>query len=323
MLTALDIVVFPSLWEGTPLTAFEALAAGKPIVATDADGLLDILTDRQDALVVPKRDAGALARAVDELIETPGARRARWRSEAQRTGAQYDIAMFVQKDGAAVRDPARDVARDRPRRRPAGGSRVPDGEGMTSHRRPCRLGDLALAPRPRRRRADAWARCSLAWALTVDFPSVTGGFFGDASTYYSLAHSLAEDFDFEYRREDLVRVWREFPSGPEGIFLKRGRDVQGVQLHGVRSRSFRLTVPPTGTPSRLYYAKSFIYPLFAAPFVWLFGTNGFLVLARAADDAVLRVRLRVSGRAQRADSGAAVCRACFCSCRSRRSTWCG
>ena len=63
VLAALDIVVFPSLWEGTPLTAFEALAAGKPIVATDADGLLDILTDRHDALVVPKRDAGGAARA--------------------------------------------------------------------------------------------------------------------------------------------------------------------------------------------------------------------------------------------------------------------
>ena len=53
-LSALDIVVFPSLWEGTPLTVFEALAMGKPIVATDADGLLDVLTDRKDALVVPK-----------------------------------------------------------------------------------------------------------------------------------------------------------------------------------------------------------------------------------------------------------------------------
>ena len=38
----------------------------------------------------------------------------------------------------------------------------------------------------------------LAWSLTVDFPSVAGGFYGDASTYYSLAHSLAQDFDFEY-----------------------------------------------------------------------------------------------------------------------------
>ncbi len=96
VLTALDFVVFPSLWEGTPLTAFEALAAGKPIVATDADGLLDILTPGKDALVVPKRDPGALARAITELIENP-ARAAALGQEAQRTGAKYDIAMFVRK----------------------------------------------------------------------------------------------------------------------------------------------------------------------------------------------------------------------------------
>ena len=34
-----------------------------------------------------------------------------------------------------------------------------------------------------------------------------------------LGHSLARDFDFQYERKDLIRVWEEF-SGPEGIFLK-------------------------------------------------------------------------------------------------------
>ena len=34
---------------------------------------------------------------------------------------------------------------------------------------------------------------------------------------------------------------------------------------------------PDAGARRLYYGKSYIYPLFAAPFVWLFGTNGFLV----------------------------------------------
>jgi glycosyltransferase involved in cell wall biosynthesis len=96
VLTALDLVVFPSLWEGTPLTAFEALAAGKPIVATDADGLLDILTDRHDALVVPRRNAAALAAAVCELIEQPPLS-ARLAAGAAHTGAQYDIAAFVRK----------------------------------------------------------------------------------------------------------------------------------------------------------------------------------------------------------------------------------
>ena len=96
VLTALDYVVFPSLWEGTPLTAFEALAAGKPIVATDADGLLDILTDRHDSLVVPKRNAAALARGVNELIDRPDLAE-RLSRGARATGAQYDIAAFVRK----------------------------------------------------------------------------------------------------------------------------------------------------------------------------------------------------------------------------------
>ena len=96
VLTALDIVVFPSLWEGTPLTAFEALAAGKPIVATDADGLLDILTDRHDALVVPKRNGAALARGVNELIERRDLAE-RLSRGARDTGAQYDIGAFVRK----------------------------------------------------------------------------------------------------------------------------------------------------------------------------------------------------------------------------------
>jgi hypothetical protein len=117
----------------------------------------------------------------------------------------------------------------------------------------------------------------IAWALTVDFARSVPGFFGDAATYYSLGHSLAEDFDFEFRRDDLVRVWREFPSGPEGIFLKRGRDVQGMQFT-TSPPFFAITSAPDPDSGRLYYGKGFIYPLFAAPFVKLFGTNGFLVL---------------------------------------------
>ena len=95
----------------------------------------------------------------------------------------------------------------------------------------------------------------LTWAVSIDVVKATeGGFFGDAATYYSLGQSLARDWDFEYERDDLVRVWKEYPGGPEGLFLKRARD------------------------SKLFYAKAYIYPLLAVPFIWVFGTNGFLVL---------------------------------------------
>ena len=95
-LSAFDVVVFPSLWEGTPLTAFEALAAGRPIVATDADGLLDILHDGEDSVIVPKRNSAAIAAAVIDLLDDP-TRRSRLGAGARKTGAGYDIDAFVRK----------------------------------------------------------------------------------------------------------------------------------------------------------------------------------------------------------------------------------
>jgi len=95
-LSAFDLVVFPSLWEGTPLTLFETLAVGKPIVASDADGLLDVLTNGRDAVIVPKRNARALSGAIVAAMDDPGAR-TRLAEEARRTGQQYDITLFVRK----------------------------------------------------------------------------------------------------------------------------------------------------------------------------------------------------------------------------------
>jgi glycosyltransferase involved in cell wall biosynthesis len=96
ILSAFDLSVFPSLWEGTPLTAFEALAAGKAIVATDADGLIDILTDGLDAAVVPRRDVAALADKIVWAMDHADAR-VRLAAAARQTGRQYDIATFVRK----------------------------------------------------------------------------------------------------------------------------------------------------------------------------------------------------------------------------------
>jgi len=115
----------------------------------------------------------------------------------------------------------------------------------------------------------------LAFAVTIDVPKTAQGFKGDEATYYSLAHSLARDFDFAFERRDLVRVWEEFP-GPEGIFLKRGKRIE-IR----RSRTFpfvRRVKSNDPVRTRLYYSKAFIYPLVAAPFVFVAGTNGFLVL---------------------------------------------
>lgn len=95
-LSAFDLSVFPSLWEGTPLTVFEAMAASRPIVATDADGLSEVLRHNENALVVPRRDAPALARAIVQAIDDP-AERARLAAGARRTADAFDIGAFVRK----------------------------------------------------------------------------------------------------------------------------------------------------------------------------------------------------------------------------------
>ena len=80
-----------------------------------------------------------------------------------------------------------------------------------------------------------------------------GGFFSDESTYYGIIQSLAMDGDLRYERADIQRIKEAFWVGPMGIFLKRGAD------------------------GRIFYAKSFIYPLAAAPFFRLFGDHGILL----------------------------------------------
>ena len=114
-------------------------------------------------------------------------------------------------------------------------------------------------------------------AVSVDFPQAAMGIQSDEATYYMMGHSLAQDGDLTYRRDDLLRVWKDFDTGPAGVFLKRGSDI--VEWGFMRRPPFfwtRLAPDPDG--SRLYFGKSFIYPLVAAPLVKVFGTNGFLVL---------------------------------------------
>ncbi len=113
-------------------------------------------------------------------------------------------------------------------------------------------------------------------ALSVDFPRAAFGFKSDEATYYMMAHSLARDGDLTYTRQDLARVWQEFPAGPTGVFLKTGRQVR-VVTNG-QFPFVHLRYQPDQTDSRLYFGKSYIYPLVAAPFVWLWGTSGFVLL---------------------------------------------
>jgi len=91
-------------------------------------------------------------------------------------------------------------------------------------------------------------------SLLLNLPVIHQNFlFADQAVYYAMTQSIAYDGDLEYTKKDLVRYYQDFNAGPQGIFLKKVRD------------------------GRIFYAKSWAYSLFAAPFVRVFGYNGFLV----------------------------------------------
>jgi glycosyltransferase involved in cell wall biosynthesis len=92
--SVLDVQVLPSLWEGTPLTVFEAMAMRRPIVATTVDGLAEVLRDRVSALLVPPRDPAALAAAVLALLRAPSLA-ARLAAQAEADSRHYDVRRTV------------------------------------------------------------------------------------------------------------------------------------------------------------------------------------------------------------------------------------
>jgi glycosyltransferase involved in cell wall biosynthesis len=96
VLGALDVLCIPSLYEGTPLALFEAMASAKAIVSTAVDGCREVLEDGVTGLLVPPGDpaglAGALLRALGDAVLRQALAEA-----ARRASARYDVAACVRQ----------------------------------------------------------------------------------------------------------------------------------------------------------------------------------------------------------------------------------
>ena len=73
LMHALDVFAMPSIWEGFGLVLLEAMAAGKPIVASRVATIPEVVLDGETGILVPAGDEVALAEALASLAEAPPA----------------------------------------------------------------------------------------------------------------------------------------------------------------------------------------------------------------------------------------------------------
>lgn len=96
ILSIFDIAVFPSITEGSPQALLEAMAMGRPIIATNVGGMKEILEDGETALLVPSKEPKALADGIIYLLRNQhGAKKLGIR--AKEDAEKYDINIYVRR----------------------------------------------------------------------------------------------------------------------------------------------------------------------------------------------------------------------------------
>ena len=92
-----DIACFPSTgWESQGIVLLEAMAVGKPIIASDIDGYSSVLTNGVEGISVPPRNAEKLAEALLKLIKDKNLRR-EMGDRGKPRAMQYDWSLLAHK----------------------------------------------------------------------------------------------------------------------------------------------------------------------------------------------------------------------------------
>ena len=102
-LRAMDVYVLPSAWEAFPIGVLEALACGTPQVATDVGGTGEAVVP-ETGVLVPPRDAPALAAAVADLLGDSERRARMAQASRERHAERFGVGRMVAETAALYRD---------------------------------------------------------------------------------------------------------------------------------------------------------------------------------------------------------------------------
>lgn len=97
ILPELDIVVSPSLFEGMPNALLEAMAAGRPVVASAVDGITEVVTCPELGLLVPPGDVREIRQAITTLMKNPSMRRGIGQSARKHVAANFSVERMIDR----------------------------------------------------------------------------------------------------------------------------------------------------------------------------------------------------------------------------------
>lgn len=97
VLALADLVVHPSLQEGFSNAILEAMAAGRPVVATAVGGNPEAVRHEETGLLVPPADSAALARAMGRLLADPATARAFGAAARKRVVAYFELSRMARQ----------------------------------------------------------------------------------------------------------------------------------------------------------------------------------------------------------------------------------
>ena len=92
VLAGSHVACLPSWAEGTPKALLEAAAAGRPAIGSDIPGIREVIRPGETGLLVPARDPGALANAIERLAVDPNLRRAMGAAARRVAEAEFGLA---------------------------------------------------------------------------------------------------------------------------------------------------------------------------------------------------------------------------------------
>lgn len=97
LLALMDVFCLPSVIEGLPLAALEAMAAGRPVVATAVGGVPGLIGHERQGLLAEPRSGPALAKAISRLLECPDLARDLAAAGRGKVLADYEVAVMARR----------------------------------------------------------------------------------------------------------------------------------------------------------------------------------------------------------------------------------